>query len=73
MKKKLTIPVDEEVYEGLHSVIGQRNISGFLERLARPHVVLPELDEAYAAMAADANREMEPRRRGAESFEQRRG
>jgi predicted CopG family antitoxin len=54
MKKKLTITVDEEVYEGLHRVIGRRNISGFLERLARPHVVLAELDEAYAAMASDA-------------------
>jgi predicted CopG family antitoxin len=57
MKKKLTITVDEEVYAGLHRVIGRRNISGFLERLARPHVVQADLDEAYAAMAVDEDRE----------------
>jgi predicted CopG family antitoxin len=57
MRKKLTITVAEEVYEGLHRVIGPRNISMFLETLARPHVVPADLDAAYAAMAADEARE----------------
>jgi len=35
MQKKLTITVDEALYEGLHRVIGRRNISRFLEGLAR--------------------------------------
>jgi hypothetical protein len=30
MPKKLTITVDAEVYDGLHSVIGRRRISRFL-------------------------------------------
>jgi len=57
MRKKLTITVSEDVYEGLQRVIGPRHISQFLETLARPHVVLGELDAAYAALAADEARE----------------
>ena len=34
--KKLTIMVDAEIYDGLHSVIGRRRISRFLNDLARP-------------------------------------
>jgi predicted CopG family antitoxin len=41
MHKKLTITLDEKVYEGLYRVIGRRNISRFLEELARPHVIPP--------------------------------
>ena len=57
MRKKLTITIDAEVYEGLRRVVGPRRISGFLEALARPHVVLADLDTGYAAMAADEVRE----------------
>ena len=57
MRRKLTITVDEEVYEGLRRVIGPRHISRFLETLARPHVVFADVDAAYAAMAADEARE----------------
>jgi predicted CopG family antitoxin len=57
MSKKLTITVDEEVYAGLHRVIGRRRISRFLNDLARPHVLLQELAEGYGAMAADEERE----------------
>ena len=39
MQKKLTITVDAEVYDGLHTAIGRRRISRFLSGLARPHVV----------------------------------
>jgi hypothetical protein len=35
--------VDAEVYDGLHSVLGRRRISRFLNDLARPHVVGPDL------------------------------
>jgi len=31
MQKKLTITLDENVYEGLHRVIGRRHISEFTE------------------------------------------
>lgn len=57
MQKKLTITLDEEVYEGLHRVVGRRRISQFLERLARPHVVDKDLEAAYREMAQDETRE----------------
>ena len=59
MQKKLTITVDAEVYDGLHSVIGRRRISRFLNDLAKPHVVGQDLSAGYAAMAADETREAE--------------
>lgn len=59
MPKKLTITVDADVYDGLHSVVGARRISRFLNDLARPHVIGPDLAAGYAAMAADKAREAE--------------
>jgi hypothetical protein len=59
VQKKLTITVDAEVYDGLHSVVGRRRISRFLNDLARPHVVGQDLSAGYAAMAADEAREAE--------------
>jgi predicted CopG family antitoxin len=59
MTKKLTITVDDEVYEGLHRRIGRRRISRFLNNLARPHVTREGLEEGYRAMAADEERERE--------------
>jgi predicted CopG family antitoxin len=59
VQKKLTITVDEEVYVGLHRTIGARKISKFIEDLVRPHVVRPDLESAYAEMAADRKREKE--------------
>ena len=59
MHRKLTITVDEEVYEGLHRVVGRRRISRFLSDLARPHVVDTSLDAGYRAMGEDEAREIE--------------
>lgn len=59
MHKKMTITLDEAVYEGLFRVIGRRNISQFLEDLARPHVLQEDLASAYQAMAMDMQREQE--------------
>ncbi len=59
MKKKLTITLDEDVYKGLHAVIGRGRISRFLEDLARPHVVSRDLEAAYREMAGDEAREAE--------------
>jgi siroheme synthase (precorrin-2 oxidase/ferrochelatase) len=53
MHKKLTITVDERIYDGLHKVIGRGKISKFIEDLVRPHVVHPDLDSAYSQMAED--------------------
>jgi len=59
MQKKLTITVDEEVYEGLRRRIGPRKISKFVQELVRPYVVRPDLESAYAEMARDKKREKE--------------
>jgi predicted CopG family antitoxin len=59
MQKKLTVTIDEEVYEGLREVIGPRKISRFIEDLVRPHVTKKDLYVAYEEMAADEIRESE--------------
>ncbi len=59
MQHKLTITVDDSVYQGLLAVIGRGNISRFLNDLARPHVIYANLDEGYRAKAADAAEERE--------------
>ncbi len=59
MKKKLTITIDERVYEGLHSVIGRRRISQFIEFVVRPHVIGKDLEVGYRQMAQDEAREAE--------------
>jgi hypothetical protein len=59
MQKKLTLTIDEEVYEGLREVVGPGRISRFVEDLVRPHVVKSDLYAAYRAMAADRVREAE--------------
>ena len=61
MRKKLTLTIDEKVYEGLHRRVGRRRISQFIESLVRPHVVNAELEAAYAEMAANEAREREAR------------
>jgi predicted CopG family antitoxin len=57
--KKLTITIDEDVYEGLHAVVGRQRISRFIESLVRPHVVTKDLEAAYRAMAQEEAREAE--------------
>ncbi|MBC8419895.1 MAG: addiction module antitoxin [Desulfobacterales bacterium] len=59
MQRKLTVTIDEEVYEGLRDVIGPRKISRFIEDLVRPHVIKKELYAAYEEMAANKVRESE--------------
>jgi hypothetical protein len=59
MQKRMTITMDEVVYEGLVRVVGRRKISAFLENLARPHVVSDDLSAGYRAMGHDTAREQE--------------
>lgn len=59
MQKKLTITLDERVYNGLHTVIGRRRISRFIEVLVRPHVIGKDLEIGYRQMAKDEAREAE--------------
>jgi hypothetical protein len=57
MTRKLTISIDDRVYDGLHAVVGRGNIGKFLEDLARPLVLAESLAAAYAELAADEARE----------------
>ena len=59
MTRKLTITIDERVYDGLHAVIGRGHIGKFLENLARPFVVADSLSAAYRDMSADKARDAE--------------
>ena len=59
MTKKLTISIDDRVYDGLHAVIGRGGIGKFLEDLARPFVLTDSLTGGYAEMSADMDRDVE--------------
>ena len=59
MHRRMTITIDEAVYEGLYRTIGKRRMSQFIENLVRPHVLDTSLDDGYRAMAADKEREKE--------------
>jgi hypothetical protein len=59
MTRKLTITIDDRVYEGLHAIIGRGNNGKFLENLARPFVMTDSLSAGYAEMAADKARDAE--------------
>jgi len=59
MQKKLTVTIDERVYDGLHRVVGRRRISRFVESLVRPHVIGKDLEAAYRHMAQEEAREAE--------------
>lgn len=59
MHKRMTITLDEAVYEGLYRRVGKRRMSQFIEDLVRPHVLDTSLDDGYRSMAADASREAE--------------
>ena len=59
MHKKMTITLDETVYDGLYRTVGKRRMSQFIEDLVRPHVLDTALDDGYKAMASDKTREAE--------------
>lgn len=59
MHKKLTITIDEKIYEGLYATIGEGKISQFIENLVKPHVLPQDLRLAYQEMATDEDREQE--------------
>ena len=59
MHKKLTISIDEKIYKGLYTTIGEGKISQFIESLVRPHVLRQDLLLAYQEMAGDEEREQE--------------
>ena len=58
-QKRLTITLDEQVYQGLHCLVGRRRIGQFIESLVRPHLFGPALKEAYRQMSEDETREAE--------------
>jgi predicted CopG family antitoxin len=59
MQKKLTISLNELVYDELCRVVGRGNISKFIENLVKPRLKANDLDAAYSEMAADSVREQE--------------
>lgn len=59
MHKRMTITLDEAVYDGLYRTVNKRKMSQFIEDLLRPLVLDTSLDSGYRAMAADKAREAE--------------
>lgn len=60
MSRRITITLDDELYEGLRQRAGSGDMSALIEDLLRP-LVAPdaELEAAYREMAADTERERE--------------
>lgn len=56
-KKKVTLMLDTQVYEGLRERVGARGIGAYLSDLARPHVSTADLEAGYRALAADEESE----------------
>ena len=59
MRRKLTITLDPEVYDGLHRVVGRRKIAPFIEKLLRPQILRPDLEANYREMAGREKDERE--------------
>jgi hypothetical protein len=59
MHKKLTISVDEVVYDALHRLVGRGNISRYIEDLVRPKLIEGDMEQGYLEMALDTEREQE--------------
>jgi hypothetical protein len=59
MQKKLTITIDESVYQGLYNNIGEGKISKFIETLIKPYVLNQELEQEYKNIATDEKEEQE--------------
>ncbi len=59
IKKKITIMLDEQVYAGLRARVGARGVGEYLSQLARPHVIVDDIEAGYKAMAKDSAREAE--------------
>ena len=52
-KKKVTLMLDEQVYNALRKKVGGRGIGAYLSQLARPYVVESDVEAGYKAMAED--------------------
>ena len=57
MSRKMTITLDEDVYDSLRQAVGQGDVSLYIEDLLRAHVHHTDLDLGYEAMASDTDRE----------------
>lgn len=56
MYKRMTVTLDEAVYDGLYRTVGKRKMSQFLEDLLKPLVLDSSLVGGYKAMASDTLR-----------------
>lgn len=59
MRKRITIKLEESVYDELYRLVGKQHIDQFIENSLLLHVVDSTLDDGYQAMAADRERETE--------------
>jgi hypothetical protein len=59
MRKKLTITIDQQIYDGLYRIAGRRRIGRLIESLVRSHLGEAHLNAAYREMAQEEARESE--------------
>jgi len=59
-QQKLTILLEQDVYNALKRRAGRGNMGRFISEIIRPHVLGNEvLEQGYAEMASDKKREQE--------------
>jgi hypothetical protein len=59
MLKEVTISVEEDVYSAIAPLLAQHKLNEYISALVRSQPSWTTLEEAYKAMAADAEREQE--------------
>ena len=59
MQKKLTITLEQDIYNALHAVVGRGRISQFIATLVRPHVCQLELEASYQRLAEEEKKTKE--------------
>ncbi len=52
-KKKVTLMLDERVYSGLRTLVGDRGVGAYLSQLAKPYVIIDDIEAGYKSMAKD--------------------
>ena len=61
MHKRMTITLEESVYQGLIRIVAPRRRSQFIENAIRPLVSEEDIEADYAALAADERQNVEAR------------
>ncbi len=58
-KRKVTLMLDSDVYDGLRKMLGERNIGKGVSKMVRPYIDLNIIELGYKELASDKDRDDE--------------